>query len=97
MPGYITLFKFTDQGAKTVKDVPQRIADGKALAEKMGGRTIGVWLTFGEYDLLAVGEWPDDLALAAFTAALSGGGTSRTLTMRAFSEDEIAQIIGRLP
>ncbi len=97
MPGYITLFKFTDRGAKTIKDVSQRIADAKALAEKMGGRTIGVWLTFGEYDVVTVGEWPDDLTLGAFIAAWSSVGTSTTTTMRAFSEDEIGQIMGRLP
>ncbi len=97
MPGYITMFKFTQQGAAHIKDLPQRIADGKALAEKMGGRTIGVWLTFGEYDVVTVGEWPDDLTLGAFIAAWSSVGTSTTTTMRAFSEDEIGQIVSRLP
>ncbi len=97
MPGYITLYKFTQQGASHIKELPQRIADAKALAEQMGGRNIGVWLTFGEYDLIAVGEGPDDVTVAAFTAILANQGNTTSLTMRAFSEDEIGQIISRLP
>ncbi len=97
MPGYITLYKFTEQGGSKIKDLQKRIADSKALLEKMGGRAIGVWLTFGEYDLVAIGEAPDDLTAAAFTAAVATQGNATSITMRAFSEDEIGQIISRLP
>ncbi len=97
MPGYITLYKFTQQGASQIKELPQRIADAKAAAEKMGGRAIGVWLTFGEYDLVAVGEAPDDITAAVFAAALGSQGNATSVTMRAFSEDELGQIISRLP
>ncbi len=96
MPGYITLFKFTGQGAQDVKNLPQRIANAKALAERLGGRTIGVWLTFGEYDMVAVGEGPDDISAATFAAALGAAGNVKTMTMRAFSEDEIGEIVKRL-
>ena len=97
MPGYITLYKLSQQGASHIKELPQRIAEAKALAEQMGGRNIGVWLTFGEYDLVAVGEAPDDVTVTAFTAILANQGNTTSLTMRAFSEDEIGQIISRLP
>ncbi len=97
MPGYITLMKFTQQGASRMNDLQQRIADTKATAEKMGGRTIGVWLTFGEYDLVAVGDWPDDITLAAYIGTMTRGGGVTTLTMRAFSEDEMGEIARRIP
>ncbi len=97
MPGYVTLYKFTQKGLRNIKDLPQRIAQAKAVAEQMGGRAIGVWMLLGEYDLIAIGEAPDDLTAAAFAAANGALGNATSLTMRAFSEDEIKQILSKLP
>jgi uncharacterized protein with GYD domain len=97
MPAYIVLYKFTEQGLANVKGSPERIKQAKAAAEKAGGRSIGVWLTMGEYDLVAIGEWPDDQAAAAFLLAQGGRGNVTSQTLRAFSEEEFAQIVSKLP
>ena len=54
MAGYITLLKYTQQGAANIKDSPRRIAAARAEAEKLGIRMVGVWVTMGEHDLVAV-------------------------------------------
>jgi uncharacterized protein with GYD domain len=96
MPGYVTLFNFTEQGIKSIKDSPSR---GKAAAkalEGMGGRFIGIWWLLGQYDGLVVFEAPDDETVTKFMAATGMTGNIRTTTMRAYSEDEMAQIVSTL-
>ena len=97
MPGYISLMKFTKQGIANIKESPKRIEEGKAAAEKLGIRVVGVWVTMGEYDLVAVCDAPDDQAVAVFQLALAGLGNVTTQTMRALSEEEFAQVVSKLP
>jgi uncharacterized protein with GYD domain len=97
MPGYISLYKFTQQGVANIKDSPQRIKDAKAAAEKLGIKVVGVWVTMGEYDLVAVCDAPSDEAVAVFTLALARLGNVSTQTMRALSEDEFAKVVSKLP
>ncbi len=96
MPGYITLMKYTQQGLANIKGSPERIKQAKAAAEKMGIRVVGVWVTMGEYDLVAIGDAPDDQTQAAFTLALAKLGNVTTQTMRALSEEEFAQVVSKL-
>lgn len=97
MAGYAILMKFTHQGITTVKESPKRIEAAKALAEKLGIRVVGVWVTLGEYDFLAIGDAPDDQTVGLFALALSSAGNVTTQTMRAFSEDEFKAIVSKLP
>ena len=64
MPVYVTLYKWTDSGAKSLKDAPKRIAESSKATEQFGGKLIGLWVTMGEYDLVSVAEWPNDEAAA---------------------------------
>jgi len=97
MAGYIVLYKFTEEGAKTVKDLPARVKHAKELSGQMGIRVVGVWLTMGEYDMVAVVDAPDDQTLAARLLMTGKAGHATTQTMRAFSEEEFAQIVAKLP
>ncbi len=97
MAGYITLYRFTADGLKHIKDMPERIKHAKANSERMGIRVVGVWMTLGEYDLVVIGDAPDDQTIATrlLMTDLAGNATSETL--RAFSEEEFAQIVSKLP
>lgn len=97
MPGYIGLYKFTQQGLANIKESPQRIKDAKALAEHLGIKVIGVWVTMGKYDLVSVADAPNDEAVAIFALKLAGAGNVTTQTMRALSEDEFADVVSKLP
>ncbi len=97
MPAYVILYKFTQQGLANAKRLPERIKQAKALTEQMGGRTIGVWLTMGEFDMIAIAEGPDDLSAAARLLMTGATGEFTTVTLKAFSEDELAQIVSKLP
>ena len=97
MAAYITLFRWTDKARADLKGSPERTRLNKALAEKMGCRVIGVWVTEGEYDLVGVWEAPDDQTSSVFMLMVAASGYVATQTMRAFSEEEFAQIISKLP
>ncbi len=97
MPAYIVLYKFTDQGIHNVKDTVKRAQAAKEAVSAVGGRVIGVWWTLGQYDLVAIGEWPDDETGTRFLLAQGMQGNVRTETMRAFSEEEMERIVQGLP
>ena len=97
MATYISLVNYTDQGIKTIKDSPSRVDAVRALAESLGGRMTQLFLTMGDYDLVAISELPDDEAAAKFALAIGSAGNVRTKTMRAFGEDQMREIISSLP
>jgi uncharacterized protein with GYD domain len=97
MPGYIQLIKVTQQGAVGWKRAPADMEGGRAAAEKMGIRNIGFWVTMGEYDVIAIWDAPDDQTMANLALIQGMRGDVTTQTMRAFSEEEFATIVSRLP
>ena len=97
MPAYISLFTYTEQGIKGIKDAPQRVKLQRERIQQAGGTLIGVWWTQGQYDAVSIVEFPDDDTAMASLFALGGQGNIRTETLRAFSEDDLARILGKLP
>ena len=89
--------KLTDQGAKTIKDAPGRIEAGVKGFEAMGGKVIGFYGLMGEYDYVAIGEAPSDEVATTFSLALGSGGNVKTTTLRAFTKEEFAGLVKRLP
>ena len=66
MPTYIAFGDWTHQGARAIRESPQRLDTAKRQLEAMGGRFVGFWMTMGEHDMVLVYETPDDAALRAF-------------------------------
>ncbi len=97
MPTYITLMNMTEQGIKDIKNAPERTANSIKQLEDMGGKLIGFYMCMGEYDYVGIAEAPSDEVAMGFLMALGAGGNVRTTTLRAFSEAEVAQVIGQLP
>ena len=97
MATYIMLMKLTDQGVKHIKNVPQRIEQGIKSVEAMGGKLIGFYTTMGEYDYVAIGELPSDEAMMTFLLGLGSLGNVRTTTLKAFTKEELAEVIKKLP
>ena len=97
MPTYITLVNYTDQGVQNIKDAPKRIRDSKKLITSLGGKLKAAYLTLGGYDLVTIGEAPDDETMARAVLIIAGQGNVRTTTMRAFDEGEIKKIVSSLP
>jgi uncharacterized protein with GYD domain len=59
------------------------------LLSKVGGRLLGYYLTFGEYDFLTIAEVPNDVQMAAvLLAAGSGRGVTGLRTTVALTSVE---------
>jgi uncharacterized protein with GYD domain len=47
---------------------------GRASCEAMGGKYIGAWLSFGEYDVVLIADLPDMESMAGIAMAIAAGG-----------------------
>jgi uncharacterized protein with GYD domain len=78
MPFYLYQCAYTPEAwaaqVENPQDVRQRI---DAMMNKLGGEVIGIWYAFGEYDLVAVIEMPDNTSDAAAAIAIAAGGAVR--------------------
>ena len=92
MPAFITLANFTDQGARSIKDSPDRFEAFKAAAESAGITVKSVHWTTGAYDLVLVTEGSEEaqMSLSMRTAAL---GNIRTQTLRGYNAAEMRKFV----
>lgn len=95
MPAYITLASFTDQGARAIKDSPERFEAFKSLAEASGVAVKSVHWTTGAYDIVLVTEGPED-ALMALNLKMAALGNVRTQTLRGFTTTEMRKLVSSL-
>jgi uncharacterized protein with GYD domain len=97
MPTFITLYKWTDKAIANLKSSPERMEANIKAAEAAGGKVLGAWITLGEYDVVAVSEWPDDQAAVAALLNQVSQGYVHTTTLKAFTPAEFKQIMTKLP
>jgi uncharacterized protein with GYD domain len=95
MPAYVTLANFTDQGARAIKDSPERFEAFKAQAEAAGVSVKSVHWTTGAYDIVVVSEGPED-AMMSLNLKMAALGNVRTQTMRGFTPAEMRKLAAGL-
>ena len=75
MPYYLYQAAYTPESwaaqIKNPQDIRKRV---QAVTEQNGGRIVGLWYAFGEYDLIAIGEYPDNVSVATAVVAFAAGG-----------------------
>ncbi len=96
MPSYLSLGNYTAEGLASFEDVESRLAAAKQAVSDAGGRLIFFYLTFGEYDIAAVVELPDDEAAARLSINKQRSGMITGKTVRCFTEDETIALAGSL-
>src|SRR2546423_9416488 len=94
MATYVSLMRFTEQGARNIQDTQKRAAAFRDAAKKAGVTVRGIFWTMGAYDGVVLLEAPDEQPVTAVMAGLGALGTVRTQTLRAFDEAEIGQDLG---
>jgi uncharacterized protein with GYD domain len=94
---YILLINWTEQGIGKVKESQDRYNSFKALVEKAGGKLIGGYYTFGEYDVVIIIEAPNDEAVMSLMLKVGSAGNVKTETLKAFTAEEGFKIIKNLP
>jgi uncharacterized protein with GYD domain len=97
MAKYVTLYSFTDQGIRAVKESPTRLKAAIQAAQGGGMRILGVYYTEGPHDLVVISEAEDERAATAFALTTGAQGNVRSTTMRAWDPDEFEEIVALMP
>ncbi len=91
---YVSLFTFTDQGARAIKQSPQRATAFRQQAEAAGVKVVSQLWTAGDYDGVLILEGDDEQKVLGLLAQLAAAGNVRTHSLRAFGASEFAAITG---
>jgi len=97
MATYIALVNFTDQGIRHIRQTTERAKGLMNAAANLGIKIKDIYWTLGAFDAVFTAEAPDDETMTAFAASMGSLGNIRTQTMRAFSTQEMNQILAKLP
>ena len=80
MAAYMLQVAYSTEGWAGLVQSPQdRMEAVKPAIEQLDGSLIAGWLCFGEYDLIAIVDFPDDVTAAAFSMAVSAGGSVKSI------------------
>ncbi len=92
---YIILGKWTDQGRKTLDEASKRIKAIKSSIEELGGN-LSLFYTFGEYDLVAIVELPDEDSMAKILIKINSLQSVATKTLRAWTDTEFVKMVSEI-
>jgi uncharacterized protein with GYD domain len=96
MASYVVLCNFTEQGLRAVKNTVSRADAAKEAASKFGVNMREIFWTQGQYDIVTLLEAKDEQSAAAFGLALAGQGNVKMQTLRAFTRDEMSEIVKKV-
>ena len=94
MKRYITLLRFTDSGAKNLKDSPARAQAFTEKARAAGVTVEGQYWTAGAYDGVLILSANDESTVFRCLAELAAQGNVRTETFPAVDAAEFSKIVG---
>lgn len=91
MPKYLLQVNYTLDGVKGVlsKGGSARRAAADAFAESVGGSIESMYFAFGDTDVFAVADLPDNSAAAAIALAISGSGAGKARTVVLLTPEEV--------
>jgi len=93
MPKYLLQVSYTAEGAKgLLKDGgSKRRNAARTLIESLGGKLEVLYWAFGESDVIAIADMPDNQSAAAASLALAGSGAVKSRTTVLLTAEDIDQ------
>ena len=80
MPTYLVQVAYNSEGWSAVVHEPQnRLEKVRPAVEQLGGKLVDGWFAFGEYDVVVICDFPDNVSAAGFSMAVSAGGAVKTI------------------
>jgi len=80
MAHYLLQVAYTSAAwANMLKNPQDRIEVVSKAVQNLGGSVVGGWLSFGDYDIVAILEMPDNVSAAAFAMAAAAGGACKSV------------------
>jgi len=93
MPLYMHQVAYSVEGWNAVISKPQnRIEAIRSAIEKLGGKVVNGWFSFGAYDVVAITDMPNNVSAAAIGIAFAGGGACKSVnTTPLLTQEEALQ------
>lgn len=91
MPHFLVQFRYTSRSIKALVERPDEdhAAGAAGLVASLGGKLLGYWYAFGDFDGVVLIEAPDNSVAAAVAIAVAGAGeVSRLQTTVLLTMDE---------
>ncbi len=80
MPHYLQQVAYSREGWEALVANPQdRIEAVRPAIEKLGGRIVQAWFSFGDYDIVVIADLPDNVSAAAIAMAFAAGGACKSV------------------
>ena len=80
MTSYLVQVSYTADALNMLIAKPQnRMVVVKRSAENLGGKLVNAWMSFGDYDLVLIFEFPNNVSAAALALAAAAGGSVKTI------------------
>lgn len=77
---YLVQAAYTPEAwAGLIKKPQDRARAMRPIARQLKGRLVSFYLAFGDYDVVGIGEFPDNDAAAAFAMAIAAGGAVKSI------------------
>ena len=97
MATYIVLYKFTQDGAKTIRDSVKRTGRIRQDNARRGFKVLDVYWTQGPYDMVAIVDAPNEEAMMGAMMNVVSAGNVASTTMRAFDAPAMSRILATVP
>jgi len=97
MPRYIILMNMTEQGAKNIKEFPDRIEEASRALEAAGGKMVDFYAVLGQYDYILTADVPSEEIGLIQLLATAARGNVRTTTLKAITINEFVEAIKKIP
>jgi uncharacterized protein with GYD domain len=95
MATYISLLRFTEQGARNVKESIRRAHHFGEVAARAGVKVEGQYWTLGGYDGVLILSADTEAKALHCLAELAAQGNVRSETLQAFDDKGFAEIVGK--
>lgn len=94
MQTYVSLVKFTQQGLQTMKSQGiERAETVKQTAQALGGKLVQAYYCLGEYDVVAIWEFPDNQTAMKAAVLNASLGHIQITTMPAVNREEWKKLL----
>ena len=78
MSSYLIQVSYTVESvASLIKNPQNRTEAVRKSVKKLGGKLVGLWLAFGDSDVVVIVDMPDTVSAAAMALAVAGSGTAK--------------------
>jgi len=93
MPIYVVLGNWTQKRIETIKNLPEGIKESRKVFESFGVKVLALYFTLGRYDVVAVGEAPNEEAITKALLSWGSRGLLRTETLTGFTPEKMVELI----